>query len=322
MSALEAFHFLRPGWLLLLVPFVLLLLIEKRRNDYARQWRGVIADHLLRRMMVREQSRSLLSPPNTAMALALLIALAMAGPSWRQGESPFAEDGAALVIAVDLSASMAESDVQPNRLQRARDKILQLVRARGDAATGLIAYAGTAHTVLPLTGDSTVLLHYVDALRVGMLPREGKSPENVIAVAEKMLAERSAGTLLLVSDGATNAAADAFAELADRGSMQLLILGVGKTQAALDADADRGLVSNAQPLQEDQLRNIADAAGGSYQRLTPDDGDVRRLLRHIERQYRTGEDSARPWIDTGYWLLLPIIALYSLWFRRGWVLRW
>ena len=323
MDALTALHFLRPQWFLLLLPYTLILLLERRRNDQARHWRPVIAGHLLREMVVRGGDRRWLSPPVAARVIAVLLVVAIAGPSWQRGESPFAEDAAALVIALDLSASMAGSDVQPTRLQRARDKLLTLQRARGDAYTGLVAYAGSAHVVLPLSDDSTVLRHYLAALEVGMLPREGKAPELVVPLARELLAARErGGTLLLVTDGAGNAAAASFASMADDAGLQLAVWGIGTVQAELEREAQDGAAVRAQPLQEAQLEAIANAAGGHYQRITHDDTDLRTLLQHIEQHFVAGEDSARPWIDAGYYLLFPIAALYLLFFWRGWALRW
>jgi Ca-activated chloride channel family protein len=323
VEALVDFHFLRPAWLLLYLPFALVLLLQRQLRDQARHWEPVIARHLLREMIVSGGDTRWLSPRSAARLMALIIPIALAGPSWQRAASPFAEDQAALVIALDLSASMAERDVQPSRLQRARDKILQLLAARGDAATALIAYAGSAHTVLPLTDDRDIVLHYLDALRVGMLPREGKAPEAVLPLARRILAERgSGGTLLLVSDGAGNESAAAFAELAAERSLQLLVWGIGKTQEDIDADAARGLASSAQPLQEAQLEGIAAAAGGRYRRLSVDDADIRYLQRRISRHFAGSDDSDRPWIDAGYFLLYPIALLLLLYHRRGWAMQW
>jgi Ca-activated chloride channel family protein len=97
---------------------------------------------------------------------------------------------------------------------------------------------------------------------------------------------------------------------------------MGKTRAEIDADAARGLRVSAQPLQETQLRAIADSGGGVYERVTTDDRDLRSIARRIDRHYRLSDDSARPWIDGGYYLLPPIMLLFLLWFRVGWVLRW
>lgn len=323
------FHFLRPLWLLLLVPFSALALWLWRRNDPWQQWQGAFAPHLLPHMVIPGDQRRLFSPLWGLVALYPLVTLALAGPSWSRGESPFAEDSAALVIAIDLSASMAENDLQPSRLQRARDKALQLAQRRGDAYTALIAYAGTAHTVLPLSNDSTILLHYLDALEVGMLPRRGKAPENVIPLALELLEGDSSaetqgpgGTLLIIGDGANDSAAAAFERVADDPRVQLLVWGMGKTREAIAADQARGLSVSAQPLQEAQLRAIAAGAQGYYRALSTDDSDVADMLRRIDRHYLASEDSSRPWIDGGYYLLPIIALLFLLWFRSGWVLRW
>lgn len=317
------FHFLRPTWLLLILPFAALSVLQWRRSDLGKQWEPVIAPHLLPQMIVPGSQRRLFSPLVVSIILGPLLVVAMSGPSWERGESPFAEDSAALIIAIDLSASMNESDLQPSRLQRARDKILKLAESRGDAYTALLAYSGSAHTVLPLSNDANMLLHYLDALKVGMLPRRGKSPESVLPLADALLSVRgSGGSLLMVGDGADEQSVAAFARWAADSDTQLLIWGMGKTQEALDADAARGLKARAQPLQEAQLRAISDAADGYYLRVTADDSDLQKILRRIDRHYRLSEDSARPWKDGGIHLVPIIMLLFLLWFRTGWVLRW
>ncbi|MDP5071037.1 MAG: VWA domain-containing protein, partial [Congregibacter sp.] len=269
LSMLQAFHFLRPYYLLLVVPFAILSILQWRRSDLGKQWKPVIAAHLLPLMIVPGSQRRWFSPLWVSMLLGPLVAVAVAGPSWQRGDSPFAEDSAALIIAVDLSESMNESDLQPSRLQRARDKILKLAQARGDAYTALIAYAGTAHTVLPLSNDSKLLLHYLDALAVGMLPRQGKAPENVLPLADALLAARgTGGSLLVVGDGANDESVTQFAQWAEHTDTQLLVWGMGKTQAQLDDGAARGLNARAQPLQEAQLRDITKAGKGHYEQVS------------------------------------------------------
>lgn len=323
MDTLAALHFLRPAWLWLLLPYALLSLLHYRRQNGPPRWQGAIAPHLVPYLMIRGRRGGALSPFGVSLLLSPLLVIALAGPSWQRGASPFAQDGAALVIAVDLSQSMADRDLQPDRLQRARGKLLELIALRGDAPTALVAYAGTAHTVLPLTDDRSLLLYYLDALQVGMLPREGKRPEAAIPLARALIeASGGAGTLLLVGDGATNASAAPFRTLADDSRLQLLVWGMGKTRAALIEDAAQGRDSGAQPLQEAQLRALAEAANGYYQPFTVDGQDLSRLARRIDRHFLVSEDSSRPWIDGGYRLLWPVMALFLLWFRRGWVLAW
>jgi Ca-activated chloride channel family protein len=321
MAFISNFHFLRPAWFLLLVPFAVITYVQWRSGDLGRQWKSVIAEHLLPRMVLPGSQRQLFSPLWVSVLVVPLLVVALAGPSWTRGDSPFAVDSAALVIAVDLGESMGSSDLLPDRLQRARSKILELVRARGDAYTALVTYAGSGHSVLPLSDDTDVLLHYLDALQVDMLPRRGKAPETILPMARELLRE-GGGTLLIVGDGATEPSVEAFRALRDESGIQVLVWGMGKTQEELDKDAARGLESSALPLHESGLMDLAAAAGGAYQRVSADDEDVRQTLQRIDRHFELSEDSSRPWVDGGYYFVGPIMLLFLLWFRKGWALRW
>lgn len=314
-------HFLRPWWFLLLIPFAVISFLQWRSGDLGRQWQGVIAPHLLSRMVLPGSQRKLVSPLWVSVVVLPMLVVALAGPSWTRGESPFAVDAASLVIAVDLSESMGARDLQPDRLQRSRSKILELSRARGDANTALLVYAGSGHTVLPLTNDASVLLHYLEALQVGMLPKRGKAPESILPMARDLLAD-GGGTLLVVADGASENSVEAYKELSDASGIQLIVWGMGKTQEELDKDAGRGLKSTALPLNEAGLMALADAGDGVYQRVSAGEEDVSQILQKIDRHYELSEDSSRPWLDSGYYLVWPIVILFLLWFRKGWALRW
>src|SRR5262245_61545264 len=175
-QALTQFHFLRPWWLLALLPTALILTLILRRDSVERQWSGVIAPSLLRHMVVTPQRRWQITPSYlVGLALALGV-IALAGPTWRRELPPFVEDKAPLMIALDVSASMGQSDVAPTRLERAKQKINDLLASRGGARTGLIAYAGTAHLVMPLTDDRGVIEPFLAALTPGLMPVQGKNP--------------------------------------------------------------------------------------------------------------------------------------------------
>ncbi|MBK1791710.1 vWA domain-containing protein [Persicirhabdus sediminis] len=321
LAFIQDLHFLRPEWFWLLIPFALISYLQWRSADLARQWQGVIAPHLLPRMVVSGSQRQLISPLWVSVVVLPMLVVALAGPSWTRGESPFAVDSASLVIAVDLGDSMAGKDLQPDRLQRARSKILELSQARGDASTALLAYAGSGHTVLPLTNDTNVLLHYLEALQVGMMPKQGKAPESILPMARDLLAA-GGGTLLLIGDGATENSTEAFRALHDDAGIQLIVWGMGKTQAELNEDAKRGLKNEAQPLNESELKALAGAGGGVYQKVSAGDQDVAQILQQIDRHYELSGNSSQPWEDGGYYLVWPIVLLFLLWFRKGWALRW
>lgn len=310
---LENFHFLRPAWGLLLLPPMAALALQWRRARRDQAWDTIIAPHLLAALRLRQFSHRLFSPVNIATALMILMALVAMGPSWRQQPSPLARDEAALVVLLDTSASMQATDIQPSRLVRARQKLADLLALRAGSRTALVVYAGSAHTVLDLTDDADILHQYLAAINPDVMPRSGKFAEYALPLAERIIGDLTAPTtLLLVTDGVSDATIGAFSEWFDTRPHQLLVLGIGTENPA----------GNAAPLETAQLEELAAGAGGRYREITIDDSDVRWVQGRVDAHYVITDDSAVPWLDGGYWLVFPCLALFILWFRRGWTLQW
>ena len=314
LAELRHFHFLRPWWLLALLPGLLAIRFLWTAQDPAAQWRGTIAPHILKAIRVRGGTSAWLNPVRLSLVALPVMVIAVAGPSWERRPSPFIEDQAALVIALDVSSTMDQQDVQPSRLERAKQKIHDLLDLRGGARTGLIVYAGTAHSVIPLSNDPDITLNLLDAIDTAMMPRPGKVPERTLDVADAMFAETPApGTLLLIGDGVGPNSRDVFADYFTNQNHQLLILGVGLEEPEVDG---------ALPLERAALTDLARASGGFYQDLTLDRTDVARLNRRADSFFATADDDTRPWVDAGYYLLFPAALLFLAWFRKGWTLHW
>src|SRR5262249_25120949 len=211
------FHLLRPLWLIALVPVAIVLALVLWRQSPEAQWGGVIARHLLKNLIVQPGRRWSVNPA-WLVALGLAIAIvALAGPSWKRELPPFVEDKAPLMIALALSSSMGDPDVAPSRLERAKQKIGDLLAARPGARTGLIAYAGTAHLVMPLTEDRAVIAPFLAALAPGLMPQDGKNVLAAVALATQSLApEPVAGTVLLVADDLGNTDGGTLRQVAGR----------------------------------------------------------------------------------------------------------
>ncbi|MEH6558585.1 MAG: VWA domain-containing protein [Oceanicoccus sp.] len=322
-DSLQYFHFLRPFWLLGVLPFIALVVFQLKQQDLMDQWQQVIADHLLPSMIVPREQNSWRGPLGIMTLLSILLAVALAGPSWEKRPSPFSEDNAALVIALDLSESMDQADIQPSRLQRAKQKIMDLLDKRGDSYTGLIAFAGTAHTVIPLSNDRQVISHFLDAISTQMMPRPGKSPEAVLPVTDRLLKDLAMpATLLVISDGATENSVAAFEQFFQRSPHQLLVWGIGMTQQQLDQQAVDGYSVTTVALQESILQQLASVGRGFYQPMTVDKADVELIYRRVDNYFLMADDDSRPWVDAGYWLVFPLMLLYILWFRKGWTIQW
>lgn len=316
--AWQHFHFLRPWWLLACIPFVWSLWHMQHAQAASKKWQQVIAPHLLKAMLVRQHHSQWFNPIHTAYVLTLLATLAMAGPSWQQQPSPFSEDLKPLVIMLDASESMQQSDVQPSRLERAMQKIEDLLALRPGGMVGLVAYAGSAHSVIPLTNDSDIVKNFLNAISPSMMPVRGKFPEKALPVAEQMLRHTTVpGTILMVGDGISPDSDSAFQAYFSSHPQQLLILGVG--QESMVADEAEGDVI---PLERRALERLAANSKGYYQSLTLDKSDVQQLNRRIHAHLVVSDKEHALWLDMGYYLLFPIMLVMLLCFRRGWTLHW
>ena len=315
LTSLEHFHFLRPAWALLLIPWIILFAVRNRRENRPDMFGGIIAPHLLEHLRVSRFRSRWLNPRSFTTVFLMLLMILLMGPSWRQQPSPLSQDDAALVILLDVSNSMAQSDVQPSRLQRAKQKIPDLLALRPDKKAALVVYAGTAHIVLTLTADQAIIGQYLAAITPAIMPRAGKFPEYALPLIDEILRGSTApSTVLMFADGAGADSQRLFADYFGSRPHQLLVVGVG-TSEELPAEG-------AVPLEREALERLAATASGRYVALTVDDSDVRALNRRIDSYYVVLEDSALPWLDSGYWLVFPAMALFLMWFRKGWTLTW
>ena len=318
------FHFLRPEWLWALLPIALVLFLLWRQGSGVRRWQSVIAPQLLEHLIVRPKGGSWLRPSHLLGPVLILAVLAVAGPSWRREPPPFTQDTAPLVMALDLSESMLVEDIQPSRLERAQQKARDLLAERKGARTGLLAYAGTAHLVLPLTDDPSVLEAYITSLEPSVMPVQGKDSVAALKVAEGMLADDpTPGTILFLTDGIATGDAPEFADHSRRSRDQIVVLAVGTEQGGpiLRPDGSFGEVST---LDRPGLEAVEAQADAYVTTVTVDDTDVRRVNRQIATHLTAvqQEDEEGRWRDEGWWLVLPLLILCLGWFRKGWMIQW
>ncbi|MFM0200791.1 VWA domain-containing protein [Paraburkholderia fungorum] len=328
---LTAFHFLRPGWLLLLIPAVLLPLVWFRRNSVRARWRNVIDPVLLEHLIVGDTKRRVIQPVHTLALLLGIGALAAAGPTWQQERPPFNQDKAPLVVVLELAHSMDATDVAPTRLERAKQKVLDLARARKGARTGLVVFASTGHLVVPPTEDPAMLELYVPALSPALMPRDGKNATAGLDAAERLLAkDPAAGTIVFMSDGFDTNQTDAFVRKARTLRHQLLWLAVGTENGGPIRGPD-GMIAmdpEGHPLMgtfdADAIRKVAHDADIPLASMRVDDDDV-VWVQHRAQAYLAQEEESKivpRWKETGYWLVVPLLLL-ALWsFRRGWTVKW
>lgn len=325
-------HWMRPEWLWSLVPALLLLILLWRQRGRTGSWQSVIAPELLRYLV----SDNTVSRGRNLLPLVflgwVLAALAAAGPSWQKIPQPVHQKQDALVVLLDLSLSMNAADLAPSRLDRARQKLLDLLQQRREGQTGLIAYAGDAHIVTPLTDDTPTIANLLPALNPGMMPVPGSEPVSAVSQALELL--RSAGIrggrILLVTDGVSERDRADIEKVLAGSDARLAVMGVGTPSGAPIPLPGGGFIKDDKGtivmpgLDEQGLRELATATGGSYRRIQVDDSDLDALLRASpldEREETLALDrTADTWEDQGYLLILALLPLALALFRRGWLL--
>jgi Ca-activated chloride channel family protein len=321
------FHFIRPWLLLAVLAAVLLVWLFSRQSDMRSRWKDLITPNLLEHLIIDRGTTKGLRPVHLIATLIALSGIAAAGPTWQKERSPFVEDTAPLAIAIDLGGTMNATDISPTRLERAKFKVRDIMERRKGARTALFAYAGSAHMVLPLTEDASLVTTYLDALSPALMPVPGKDSAKALQTVELALAdETSPGTILFMTDGVERSAFSAFSD--HKGRNDLMVLGIGtpeggpvkigkgeyltdgsgaRVQARLDVDALKDLRSSH-----------VDVAT-----VTLDEGDVDWIVRRIQTSFaQRSDEGVTRWRDVGWYLTIPIALLSALTFRRGQVVHW
>ncbi len=328
----DTFHFLRPWWFLGLLPVVAVIGFYTWRKRNAGNWETIINPELLPFLLQGSGGKHALSGPWLVAFMIsawIFCCLGLAGPAWQQLPQPVHKQDSALVVVLDLSPSMLAEDISPNRLVRARYKLIDILTRRTEGVIGLIVYGGDSHTVSPLTEDSNTIVSMVPVLEPNLLPETGSNVEEGLASAIDLAMNGGyqQADILLVTDGIDKSALSNIAPIiSGEGNYRLSILGVGTTDGAPIPSFAGGFIKKAgnvivAKLNVGTLRKIAANNGGSYQTLSADDRDIDNLLAGMDslltNSTRETDRSFDLWDDQGYWLILLLLPVLLLSFRKG-----
>ena len=324
------FHFIRPEWLAAIPVIVILSWFLARKQLSPGSWQKIVDPALVPYVLSRRQMKGASRRWWLALLGGLLGAIALAGPAWERVEQPVFRSEQAIVVALDLSRSMDAQDVSPSRLLRAKLKILDILERRSSGQTALIVYSANAFTVTPLTSDADTVASLVNSLGTDIMPSRGSYPKAAIEKGQQLLEQAGLayGEVLMITDGGiSQSAMDAAEELRDAG-YTLLVLGVGTFDGAPIPRGGGGFVTDRSgqivvpKLDPTGLQSLAAAGGGRYAGLTADDDDLDRLLSgQVEGSGATTDQqlATDQWREEGPWLLLLLVPLASLAFRKGWI---
>ena len=295
---IDQFHFIRPAFLLL-VPVVLAVWwLWRRTADPLRSWRAQMDPDLLHALCVNGARRKSVA----AWFLPggwVLAAIAIAGPTWRPEPSPFAEDASPLMILLKSDASMDAADPAPSRMERAKLKIADLAQARKGQPLGLIAYAGSAHLVLPPTSDTDVVAEMSAEISPAIMPAPGDRLDLALREAARVLDQTGQGGSIVVLADSVETDPTQLREARKNCSFAIRFLAINAPDSSQDQslrDASRLLDAKVEPLaiNDDDIAAIVRGAKDASQGRADDAGE-----------------SGERWQEAGYWLT-PLLAVMLL----------
>jgi len=328
LSAWHNFHFLRPSWLTLLpVSLCLCYFLYKKTQRYS-EWHTLVDPHLLPYLTPHKAANKARWPFFVLATAWTLSLIALAGPTWVTRPLPVLKQSRAVVIAVDMSPAMLAQDSKPNRATRAKFKIHDLLNKLGEVDLGLLAFTEEPYVVSPLTYDPETISNLLPELSPQIMPTTGNDISAALVRASQMMQQGGVqrGHIILITANAPTARdLKTASDLVTQG-FKTSVLGVGTRIGAPIPDQISGFSQQhngkllMSQLAVDELMKLARAGQGVYTTLTTNGQDIKYLLQHdpmrhtqVERTQQLGKQ----WVDTGIWLVIPLLVLLALVFRRG-----
>ena len=283
--------------------------------------------HLLELLLVEARGIRRTWIPWMLSLMLILVLTAMAGPVLEKRSVPVLKKNLAKVLVLDVSHSMLAEDLRPNRIERAKFKLRDLLNRIDEGETALIAYAGDAHVISPLTSDTHTIITLLPGLEPDIMPHRGSRPDRAMELAVKLLDGHSVnpGEVIWLTDGISENMIPTVAQLL--GIHRLSVIGVGTEKGAPIPGKNSGFLKNSKGgivmsrLDTSHLQALAQQKGGTFQILRNDDQDLERVLNQpiLMNEYLEDETEKQGdiWREEGPWLLLIMLPLAALMFRRG-----
>ena len=263
-------------WALLIIPvlFLLFLLLQLWRRNAQRKF----ADKRLLKRLSPNQSifKSVLKVIVLSLAFACL-AIALVNPKIGTKLETVKREGVDIVFALDVSKSMLAEDIAPNRLDKAKQLVTQIINNLASDRIGIIAYAGKAFPQLPITTDYAAAKMFLQNMNTDMLSSQGTAINEAITLAKTYYddEEQTNRVLIIISDGEdhSDSASDVAEEAGEEG-IRIFTIDVGDQKGGPIPIKRNGIILNYKKdkngetvitkLNEETLQNIAQEANGAY----------------------------------------------------------
>lgn len=325
------FHFIRPWWLTAIIALIYAIILLRKHRISRSGWHQLLPPHLAK-VLVDGKSQSKPMSLTLPFIIGLLAIVSLAGPTWKKLPQPVYQLARGSVLIMDMSYSMYATDLTPNRLTRARYKAIDLLEQLNEGEIGLIAYAGDAFTISPLTEDINNIELLLPSLSPELMPELGSNPFAAFVLADEMLSNAGhiEGDIYWFTDGIDNIDIQDLTEWSREHNYRLNILGIGTTAGApiklsngqLMKDDDGAIV--IPKLTESALNTVASRGSGQYVRINHSSDDIEQLiappLSKEDEKKSENSQTGDQWQEFGPYLLLAVLPLMLGYFRRGSIL--
>lgn len=302
------FHFLRPWWLLMILPLLGVALVLWRQKPKLHAWSEICDPHLLAHLIQKKGQGQRMSSIVCLLLSILLMILSIAGPVWYKLPVSTYKPVQPRVLVLDMSDNMMDTDLTPDRLSRAKFKLHDLFTRKDIGQFGLVAFTGESFVVSPLTDDGQTISSLLSSLTPEIMPVSGQNLESALNEASKLLKQAgyTQGQILVLTADSPSTEAITLAQKLSKTGISSSIMPV--TAAP-----------NLNPL----FQRFADAGAGQLVKYSSDSSDLSQWIdASANNQFALSKEDDIPlWRDEGRWFLIPALAFFLPVFRRGWLQR-
>ncbi len=327
---MNEFHFLRPSVFYALIPCLLFFILRWRVKTNTSAWHRICDHHLIKSLLISQSTKSIKWMGILGL-MWLVSIIALAGPTWEKIPRPVFKKQHALVITLDVSPSMLAQDVKPDRITRARYKVIDLLKQWPDGQVALVVFAGEGYTVTPLTDDIKTIENMLPEISPYIMPEYGANIAAGLKQAEKLIknANQTDASIILITDSEANASTLETAEKLKAQGITVSVLGIG-TKKGAPIPTPQGYLKNrsgsviTSRLNTRNLKELASQGGGEYLTYTSNTDDIKQLLtqQHFSALGASPSKSkanVNVWLDFGRYFMLFLLPLCLLLFRKGWL---
>ena len=295
-------------WALVIIPVLLLFFLALQLWKHKTQKKFAEANMLKKLSPDKSTFKSVLKIALLCLAFLCFI-LALVNPKIGTKLETVKREGVDIVFAIDVSKSMLAEDIAPNRLEKAKQLVTQIINNLASDRVGIIAYAGKAFPQLPITTDYASAKMFLSNMNTDMLSSQGTAINEAINLSKTYFDndEQTNRVLIIISDGEDHSeAATDVAEEASTEGIRIFTIGVGDAKGSPIPIKRNGVVVSYKKdnqgetvitkLNEETLKAIADKANGAYinGKIT---NDVVENIREILNKMDKTEFEAKQFAD-------------------------